>query len=155
GHAMAAGLTVAPGGIDALRAFLSNRIAIDVDKARGGKTLLVDALLAPGGVSAALCDALDAAGPYGAGWPAPRVAAGPARLLKAGIVGNGHVRAIAIGDDGKSFKLIAFRAADTALGQALLASSTDQRWWLAGSIKRDEWNGGNAAEMHLEDAAPA
>jgi single-stranded-DNA-specific exonuclease len=41
------------------------------------------------------------------------------------------------------------------LGQALLSSPADQRWWLAGTIKRDEWNGGNAAEMHLEDAAPA
>ncbi len=155
GHAMAAGLTVSPGGIEALRDFLADRIAADVEAARGGRSLLLDALLAPGGVSAALCDALDAAGPYGAGWPAPRVVAGPARLIRPGIVGNGHVRAIACGDDGKSFKLIAFRAADTALGQALLASSGDQRWWLAGTIKRDEWNGGNAAEMHLEDAAPA
>ena len=155
GHAMAAGLTVAPGGIEALRSFLNDRIADDVEKARGGRALLVDALLAPGGVSATLCDALDAAGPYGAGWPAPRVIAGPARLLKTGIVGTGHVRGIAIGDDGKSFKWIAFRAADTPLGAALLASSGDQRWWLAGTIKRDEWNGGNAAEMHLEDAARA
>ena len=155
GHAMAAGLTVAPGGIDALRDFLSDRIAADVEAARGNRALLLDALLAPGGVSGALCDALDLAGPYGAGWPAPRIAVGPARLMRPAIVGNGHVRAIAIGDDGKSFKLIAFRAADSVLGQALLASSGDQRWWLAGTIKRDEWTGGNAAEMHLEDAAPA
>ena len=155
GHAMAAGLTVAPGGIEPLRAFLSDRIAADVEAARGNRALLLDALLAPGGVSATLCDALDLAGPYGAGWPAPRVAVGPARLHKVGIVGNGHVRGVAIGDDGKSFKLIAFRAADTPLGQALLAASADQRWWLAGTIKRDEWTGGNAAEMHLEDAAPA
>ena len=155
GHAMAAGLTVAPGGIEALRSFLRDRMAADVEAALGGRSLLLDAVLAPGGVSGGLCDALDAAGPYGAGWPAPRVAAGPARLLRTGIVGNGHVRAIACGDDGRSFKLIAFRAADTSLGQALLASPADQRWWLAGTIKRDEWNGGNAAEMHLEDAAPA
>lgn len=155
GHAMAAGLTVAPGGIEPLRAFLHERMAADVEAARGGRALLLDALLAPGGVAASLCDALDAAGPYGAGWPAPRVAAGPARLMRPGIVGNGHVRAIACGDDGKSFKLIAFRAADTELGQALLSSPPDKRWWLAGTIKRDEWNGGNAAEMHLEDAAPA
>ena len=155
GHAMAAGLTVAPGGIEALRAFLHDRMAADVETARGGRSLLLDALIAPGGVVASLCDALDAAGPYGAGWPAPRVAAGPARLLRPGIVGNGHVRAVAIGDDGKSFKLIAFRAAETELGQALLSSPADARWWLAGTIKRDEWNGGNAAEMHLEDAAPA
>lgn len=155
GHAMAAGLTVAPGGIERLREFLHQRIAADVEAALGGRSLLLDALLAPGGVAATLCDALDAAGPYGAGWPAPRVAAGPVRLLRPGIVGNGHVRAIACGDDGKSFKLIAFRAAETALGQALLSSPADKRWWLAGTIKRDEWNGGNAAEMHLEDAAPA
>ena len=155
GHAMAAGLTVAPGGIEGLRRFLNDRMAADVGAARGGRSLLLDALLAPGGVAASLCDALDAAGPYGAGWPAPRVAAGPARLMRPGIVGNGHVRAVAIGDDGKSFKLIAFRAAETGLGQALLSSAADKRWWLAGTIKRDEWNGGNAAEMHLEDAAPA
>ena len=155
GHAMAAGLTVAPNGIAPLRDFLAERMAADVEVALGGRALLLDALLAPGGVAASLCDALDAGGPYGAGWPAPRVAAGPARLMRPGIVGNGHVRAIACGDDGKSFKLIAFRAAETELGQALLSSPADQRWWLAGTIKRDEWNGGNAAEMHLEDAAPA
>ena len=155
GHAMAAGLTVAPGGIEALRAFLGQRMAEDVEVARGNRSLLLDALLAPGGVAAGLCDALDAAGPYGAGWPAPRVAAGPARLMRVGVVGNGHVRAIACGDDGRSFKLIAFRAAETELGRAILSSPADKRWWLAGTIKRDEWNGGNAAEMHLEDAAPA
>ena len=152
---MAAGLTVAPRGVEPLRAFLHLRIAADVKAARGNRSLLLDALLAPGGVAAGLCDALDAAGPYGAGWPAPRVAAGPARLMRPGIVGNGHVRAIAVGDDGKSFKLIAFRAAETELGQAILSSPADRRWWLAGTIKRDEWNGGNAAEMHLEDASPA
>jgi single-stranded-DNA-specific exonuclease len=155
GHAMAAGLTVAAGGIERLREFLVQRMAADVEAALGGRSLLLDAMLAPGGVAASLCDALDAAGPYGAGWPAPRVAAGPARLIRPGIVGNGHVRAIACGDDGRSFKLIAFRAAETELGQALLSSPADRRWWLAGTIRRDEWNGGNAAEMHLEDAAPA
>jgi single-stranded-DNA-specific exonuclease len=77
------------------------------------------------------------------------------RLLRTAIVGDGHVRGIAAGDDGKSFKWIAFRSAAGPLGQALLSSPADARWWLAGSIRRDEWNGGNAAEMHLEDAAIA
>jgi single-stranded-DNA-specific exonuclease len=155
GHAMAAGLTIAPGGLEPFRKFINERLGADVDKAREDRALLLDALLAPGGVAGSLCDALDAAGPYGAGWPSPHVAAGPARLLKTSIVGENHVRGLACGDDGKSFKWIAFRAAATELGQALLASPGDRRWWLAGTIKRDEWNGGNAAEMHLEDAAPA
>jgi single-stranded-DNA-specific exonuclease len=155
GHAMAAGLTLAPGGLDAFRNFISERLASDVERSIDGRALLLDAILAPRGVAGELCDALEAAGPYGAGWPAPRVAAGPARLLRTGIVGDGHVRGLACGDDGKSFKWIAFRSAGTELGQALLASPGEKRWWLAGTIKRDEWNGGNAAEMHLEDAALA
>jgi single-stranded-DNA-specific exonuclease len=155
GHAMAAGLTLPPGGLERFRDFINERLAADVEKARGDRALLLDALLAPGGVAAPLCDALDAAGPYGAGWPGPHVAAGPARLLKTSIVGDGHVRGLACGDDGRSFKWIAFRSAATDLGQALLGSSADARWWLAGTIKRDEWNGGNAAEMHVEDAALA
>ena len=39
GHAMAAGLTVAPGGIEPLRAFLHERMAADVEAARGGRAL--------------------------------------------------------------------------------------------------------------------
>jgi single-stranded-DNA-specific exonuclease len=155
GHAMAAGLTLPAGGLDAFREFINARLASDVEQSRGDRALLLDAVLAPGGVAGALCDALDAAGPYGAGWPGPRVAAGPARLIKTGIVGEDHVRGIATGDDGRSFKFIAFRSAGGELGRALLESSADARWWLAGTIKRDEWNGGNAAELHVEDAAPA
>ena len=153
GHSMAAGLTMAPNGVEPLRAFLHDRLAADVVDARGTRALLLDALLAPGGVAGTLCDELEAGGPYGAGWPSPRIAAGPARLLRVTTVGNGHVRGLAAGDDGKSFKWIAFRSADNPLGQALLASPADRRWWLAGSIKRDEWNGGDAAEMHVDDAA--
>ncbi|HUP67465.1 MAG TPA: single-stranded-DNA-specific exonuclease RecJ [Sphingomicrobium sp.] len=155
GHAMAAGLTLPAGGLEPFRAFINDRLAADVEKSRSDKALLLDLLLAPGGIAGALCDALDSAGPYGAGWPSPRVATGPVRLLKIGVVGDGHVRGIASGDDGKSFKWIAFRSAASELGQALLAAPPDSRWWLAGAIKRDEWNGGNAAEMHVDDAALA
>ena len=155
GHAMAAGLTLPKDGLDSFRAFIEERLAADVERSRDGRALLVDALLTPGGVVGGLCDSLDRAGPYGAGWPSPKIVAGPARLIRTGIVGDGHVRGLACGDDGKSFKWIAFRAAATELGQALLGSPADRRWWLAGSIRRDEWNGGNAAEMHLEDAAIA
>ena len=153
GHAMAAGLTLAKGGLEAFRDFINTRLAEDVERSRGGRAMLVDAVLSPGGVVAALCDSLDEGGPYGAGWPSAKIVAGPARLLRVGVVGEGHVRGLACGDDGKSFKWIAFRSAETELGQALLSAPADRRWWLAGSIKRDEWNGGNAAEMHLEDAA--
>lgn len=155
GHAMAAGVTLAPGGVGAFRDYLGQRLAGDVARATANRALVLDTLCAPRGIAGGLCDSLDQAGPYGVGWPQPRVAAGEARLIRVGVVGNGHVRGIACGADGASFKWIAFRAAETPLGEALLAMSGDTRLWLAGTVHRDSWNGGDAAELHLEDAAPA
>jgi len=153
GHAMAAGPTVAPGKLDALGAFLNERLAADVERASGGKSLLIDAVLAPRGISPLWCDAIESAGPYGAGWPAPRVATGPVRIVESGIVGTDHVRLIVSGDDGARFKAIAFRSAETELGQALLHARGGRKLWLAGRAKRDDWGSRPAAELHLEDAA--
>jgi single-stranded-DNA-specific exonuclease len=153
GHAMACGVTVAADRIDALADFLEERLSADVAQAAGGRSLLLDAILAPGGVCPTLCDALDQGGPYGAGWPAPRVAAGPVRIVKADVVGNGHLRLVVAGDDGRRIKAIAFRMAQSALGEALLAAPPHRKLWIAGRIKRDEWSDRVSAEMHLEDAA--
>ncbi|GGB20647.1 single-stranded-DNA-specific exonuclease RecJ [Sphingomonas metalli] len=153
GHAMAAGLTVAEDALPALAAFLDERLSAAVDRAREDRALLLDAVLAPGGVNPDLVRRMETGGPYGAGWPAPRVAAGPYRLVRVDVVGNGHVRAIAAGADGRSLKAMAFRAADTPLGQALLAAPPHRQLWLAGRAKIDDWNGGNTAELHLDDAA--
>jgi single-stranded-DNA-specific exonuclease len=153
GHAMAAGLTVAKDKVDALADFLDERLASDVAAARGDRALMLDAVLAPGGVCPMLCDAMDAGGPYGAGWPAPRVAAGPVRVIKADIVGNGHLRVIVAGDDGRRIKAIAFRMADSPLGEAMLAAPPHRKLWVAGRVKRDDWGDRPSAELHLEDAA--
>ncbi len=153
GHAMAAGLTVAADAIPTLTAFLSERLAHDIAAATANRALLLDVVLTCGGVTPDLCEALDVGGPYGMGWPAPRVAAGPVRIVKADIVGQGHVRAIMAGDDGRSLKTVAFRAAQLPLGQALLAAPPDRRLWVAGRVKIDDWGDRRQAEMHLDDAA--
>ena len=153
GHAMAAGLTIAAGRIPDLADFLETRLADTVDRASEGRALLVDAVVATGGVCPELVDQMDTGGPYGAGWPAPRVAAGPVRVIKADVVGAGHVRCIVAGDDGQSLKAMAFRHAETLLGQALLGAAPHRRLWLVGRAKRDEWGSRPAAELHVEDAA--
>jgi single-stranded-DNA-specific exonuclease len=153
GHAMAAGLTVERGGIDALCDFLEERLAADVARASQDRALLLDAVLSPGGVCPTLCDAMDGGGPYGAGWPAPRVAAGPVSIVKADVVGQGHLRLIVAGGDGRRLKAIAFRMADSALGQAMLSAPPHRKLWIAGRVKRDDWGDRPSAELHLEDAA--
>jgi len=154
GHAMAAGVTVAEARIEAFADFLEERLAATVTQAMGERSLLLDAVLAPGGVNPDLVVAMDAAGPYGMGWPAPRVAAGPVTVIKADLVGSGgHVRAIVAGADGRSFKAVAFRQAETELGQALLGAPRHRKLWLAGRAKIDDWGNRPAAELHVEDAA--
>ena len=156
GHAMAAGLTMAsPADVPALARFLGDALAGAVSVARaGGDALRLDVALAPAGLGPGLADALDAAGPYGQGWPAPRVAVGPARVVDVRPVGSDHVRLVATGRDGARLKAVAFRAAGRPLGAAL-AASAGRQLHLAGRVARDDWNGRAGAELHLDDAAAA
>lgn len=153
GHAMAAGLTIEITRLADFAAFLDERLARDVDRARAGQAMLLDLALAPGGLTPELVTTLESAAPYGVGWPAPRVAVGPVRIVKADIVGKDHLRLIASGLDGRSFKAIAFRAAESEMAQTLLHRSSGRRFYLAGRVKLDDWGTRLAAELQLEDAA--
>ena len=158
GHAMAAGVTVAAGGIDRLATFLNERLEGAVAAASVGRSLNVDLAVSPAGVCTALADALKSAAPYGQGWPSPRVATGPLRLLKVDRVGKTapgeHVRFVGVGADGGRVQGVSFRTADTPLGQYLL-SAGDAQVYLAGRVVLNEWQGRVRAELHLDDAAPA
>lgn len=151
GHAMAAGLTISADQLDAFADFLEDRLSADVSRASTDRIMQLDALVSTGGVTPDFVEALEEAGPFGMGWPAPRVAAGPMRVVRADIVGKDHVRAIMAGDDGRSLKAVAFRQAETELGQALLNGPRDRRMWLAGRPKVDDWGPRRAAELHVDD----
>jgi single-stranded-DNA-specific exonuclease len=153
GHAMAAGLTVAPDRLEALAAWLDERLAGDVARAQASQALLLDLAVAPRGLHPGLVEVLESAGPFGMGWPSPRVAVGPVRVVKADIVGADHVRLIVRGDDGASFKAMAFRAGQTELGQVLLHGERARKLWLVGRAQIDDWGSRPAAELHVDDAA--
>ena len=155
GHAMAAGLTVEADKIDALSEWLDERLAGDVSRASSEKLLSVDAMVNPRGLSPILIESLEAAGPYGTGWPGPRVVTGPVRVVKCDIVGKDHVRAIVSGDDGASFKAMAFRQGESPIGQQLLHGDRGQKYWLAGRAKLDDWGTTPKAELHIDDVALA
>ena len=152
GHAMAAGLTVTADRIEALTAFLNDRLAGAVDRAATTRGLDCDAAVAPRGVNLALVETLEVAGPYGQGWPAPRVASGPWTAVDCRIVGEHHVKLMLSGIDGARCKAIAFRHADTALGAAL-SGARGKSFYLAGRIKRDDWKGDPSAEIEIDDMA--
>ncbi|GAA4643906.1 single-stranded-DNA-specific exonuclease RecJ [Pontixanthobacter gangjinensis] len=153
GHAMAAGLTIDADKLDQFAEWIDEKLARNVANAQASQTLKIDLALAPRGLAPGLVDDLEEAGPYGIGWPGPKVAIGPVHLIKADIVGNDHLRLIVGGQDGGSLKAIAFRAAESEMGQALLHGAKGRKLWLAGRAKIDDWGSRPAAELHLEDAA--
>ena len=153
GHAMAAGLTIEADRLDAFSDWLDERLAKDVARASAGQSTVLDLAVSPGGLVPDLVETIEGAGPFGMGWPGPRLAVGPVRLVKCDVVGTGHVRIVAAGDDGRSFKAIGFRMADSELGQTLLHGTRGRRLWLAGRAKIDDWAQRASAELHLEDAA--
>lgn len=153
GHAMAAGLTIDENKLEAFADWMNDHLEAAVARASERQEMLLDIAVAPRGLTPELVHSLDAGGPYGVGWPGPRVAVGPVKLVKSDVVGNDHLRIIASGDDGVSFKGIAFRAAESEMGQTLLQAQAGMKLWLAGRVRIDDWGSRPQAELHLEDAA--
>ncbi len=153
GHKMAAGLTVEAARIDELRAFLAQRIAIQVTAASTAGGLGLDGLLAAGSATPELFDQMQLAGPFGAGNPEPRFVFANARIVDAGIVGADHVRCVLVTGDGKRLPGIAFRSASTPLGQALLAGPRSGPLHVAGKLRADSWRGVRRVQLHIDDLA--
>jgi single-stranded-DNA-specific exonuclease len=155
GHAMAAGFTVAEERCTELCAFLSERLSGSIAGQLGEtRPLLFDGTLLPEGATPELIALIERAGPFGAGNPEPRFALANARVVRADVVGNGHVRCIALGPQGGRLKGIAFRAADEPLGLALL-KSRGGLIHLAGRLKLDRWQNREEVQLVIDDLAYA
>ncbi len=150
GHRMAAGLTVAAGQIEAAMARLSDLLARQGAGSAGAEELRLDGLLAPPAATAELFAALEAAGPFGQGAPAPRFAFAE-MSVQSRPVGERHLKFTAKAPDGTRIEGIAFGAADGPLS----ALAGGGRFHLAGRLERNDWGGRLRIELRLDDAAPA
>ena len=154
GHAMAAGITVARDRLGALRAFFEERATAAVAQLRDRESLRIDAALSADGADFALVEALERAGPFGAGHPSPVLALPRHRILDARQVGNGHVRVQIGSQTGARLSGIAFRAAEGDLGRFLLGQR-GRPVHLAGALAINHWNGTQQLQFRVTDAAAA
>ena len=151
GHKMAAGLTVAESSLTDAMAWIDEALCKQGADRIGPRTLTLDGSLSPRGATLDLCEMLEQAGPFGAGAPAPRFVFPNVRLDRAREVGTGHF-ACSVTDGTAWLDAIAFRAFETDLGPALMASK-GKTLDIAGRIQADEWQGRRRAKLFLEDAA--
>ena len=154
GHAMAAGITVDRANLGALRAFFEERAAADVFRLRSEESLQVDAALAAEGATQDMLDALEKAGPFGQGYPQPVLVMPHHQLIDVRAVGAGHVRADLRSAVGGRVQAIAFRAAESPLGDFLFkARGTSIH--VAGALSGNYWNGARSVQFRIVDAAAA
>ncbi|WP_115670234.1 single-stranded-DNA-specific exonuclease RecJ [Ciceribacter selenitireducens] len=154
GHAMAAGLTVERANLGRLRAFFDEASAEQVGALAANQTLKIDGALGASGATIGLIDQLEAAGPFGSGHPQPIFAVPAHRLRDARPVGTTHVKITLEAADGTRLEGIAFRAAETALGDFLLNGRGTQVH-VAGTLSADHWQGTRRVQMRVLDAAKA
>ena len=154
GHAMAAGFTVEAERIVALAGFLMERCAPDASRAMdAASSLSLDGILAPEGATLDLVRALDRLAPFGTGNAEPRFALANTRVLRAEIVGNGHVKCLVASAGPSRLKAIAFRSGSEPLGAALLARQGGTLH-LVGRLRLNRWQERDDVEFHIDDAAP-
>lgn len=149
GHAMAAGLTVARSALPAFRAALDQALGAELAACARHPVRALDGLWS-GHDGPSLLTAVEALGPYGAGFPEPVFALPDARLHFIDGVGSDHV---AIGFEtpsGTRARAIAFRAAGEPLGHGL-AAARGERLHLAVKLKAGRRAG--VPDLLLEDAA--
>jgi len=154
GHRMAAGLTVARDRLEDAMARLSDLLARQGAGAGGPADLRLDGLLMPGAATPELVEQLEAAGPFGAGAPAPRFVIPDCAIGFARAVGETHLKLRLEDGLGGRLDAIAFGAFDGPLGPALMAHG-GARFHFAGRLDINHWGGQQTAQLRLEDAAPA
>ena len=152
GHAMAAGVTVAHSALPAFAEFLEGRLAPQLGAAPAVRELGIDAALSPAAATTELVEMIERAGPFGAGNALPRFAFTGVRVSYAQPVGDGHVRCSLVGAGRGKVEAIAFRAAQSALGPALL-DTTRPILHVAGALRIDRFGGRETVRLQIDDAA--
>lgn len=152
GHKMAAGLTVTRDRLDAAIERLSELLAKQGADRIGPRDLLLDGAVLPGACTIAMIEQLEAAGPFGAGAPAPRFALPACKIAFAKRAGESHLRLTLADDAGGRIEAIAFNAFDGPIGPAL-SGHQGGRFHVAGRLEIDDWGGRRKAKLRLEDAA--
>ena len=112
----------------------------------------MDGVLTPAGATRAIQEQIARVGPFGAGNPEPRFALSGARIARADVVGDSHVRCFLTDAQGGRLKAIAFRSLGEPLGDALL-NARGGALYLAGKLRADDWQGREDVQFQIDDGA--
>ena len=155
GHDMAAGFSIDAANLDAFATFLAQRMEKDLNGQAPQLVREVSGTLSTQGAQPELTDWLEKLGPFGSGNPEPRFVLPDCKVKFAKPVGETGAHISCRLDDGSGITLnaIAFQAGGAPLGNLLLDAADGRHIHILGRLKRDNFRGGRAMQIEIEDAA--
>ncbi|MEM6896909.1 MAG: single-stranded-DNA-specific exonuclease RecJ [Pseudomonadota bacterium] len=154
GHKMAAGLSLTRAQLEPAMARLEALLARQGAGQAGASELRCDGVLMPRAVTVEMIEALEQAGPFGAGAPAPRFALADVTVAFCKRVGETHLKTTLRDGAGATLDAITFGAFDGPLGAAM-EGSQGTRVHAVGRLDINHWQGRATPQLRLEDAAAA
>lgn len=149
GHKMAAGLSCEFARMNEINVILNDIIANEAEQAIASQTHIIDAVIAMESINIDLLARIETLGPYGAGWPEPKLMLANVRVVKSDYLNGGHLRLFIKDELENNINAICFNAMNSPLGEVLVSK---QKCNLIIRIKKDDWRGQNAVSTEIIDA---
>ena len=158
GHAMAGGFSVLPEKISELHQFFCKNLSAKVEEICAQKQAEFDIALDLPRANIQLLKELSKLEPFGVGNMRPKFILRDVTKVRANLIGKTaeHISATfssksAVGFQGQ-IQAVAFRSANTALGQMLLDPKSTKPMKLVGTLNINTWMGIEKVQMIIEDA---
>jgi len=147
GHRQAAGVSLSPGNLDALRAAFCQAVAGQLGGTEPRPHLTLDGELSFAEIHQGLIKELDLMGPFGSGNPEPVFSSAPLQVKGRRVFGGNHVLLeVRDKDAGVTLRAKAWRQA-----QAIGPEVTKQALTLAFTPRLDTYNGLASVELRVKD----
>ncbi|ABD55919.1 single-stranded-DNA-specific exonuclease RecJ [Jannaschia sp. CCS1] len=151
GHKMAAGLSLSRAQLEPAMERLTELLAKQGAGTGGPADLRLDGTIMTSAATPELIEKIEAAGPYGAGAPAPRFALPALRIRHTRPVGETHLK-LTLGDGGPvTIDAICFDAVRSGLDE--LQAHNGRSVHVAGRVELNHWQGRTRVQLRLDDAA--
>ncbi len=151
GHPMAAGFSLLSNKIQDFYDYLKENIKPELLDQRPNH-LEAEGVLDLGGLTLDLVQKLEELAPFGESNPEPLFIIKQVHITYTNLLKNGHISVGLSNKNNQKMSAIAFRAADTQMGQAFLKTHGDEFFDLMVSLKKDTWKGKTKIQIQILDA---
>ena len=150
GHKMAGGFTIQQKNIEIFREQLVKNYEKKNISLSENYNLYLDSIIAPSALNEDFYHEINSLAPFGSGNNEPKFVIENIKVITSNIVGDNHVSAILLGNDGNKFRGFAWNVKNTPL-ESLLNKNNKKKFNIAGKLKMNEWHGEREIQFIIED----